>query len=145
MSDESTKTRIVVGVDGSDCSVAALSFAVEEARLRGASVQAIYAFPCPTAFGVAAPQEYFDDLDGQAKAVLDQAIARAVPASASPPPILRTVVPGAPGEALIGTSEGATLLVVGSRGRGGFRELLLGSVSSQCVHHAHCPVTVVRS
>jgi nucleotide-binding universal stress UspA family protein len=53
-------------------------------------------------------------------------------------------VPGNPSEVLIDASEGATLLVVGSRGVGGFRGLLMGSVSTQCVHHSHCPVLVVR-
>jgi nucleotide-binding universal stress UspA family protein len=54
------------------------------------------------------------------------------------------VVEGPPARVLVDMSEDADLLVVGTRGMGGFRGLLLGSVSIQCVHHAHCPVTVVR-
>jgi nucleotide-binding universal stress UspA family protein len=145
MSDAaSVGKRIVVGVDGSDCSVTAISFAIEEAGFRGAMVQAIYAFVSPTLVGIPAPQGYFDGLERQARELLDEAIAKATPATGATPQIVRTVVSGPPGEALIAASRGAALLVVGSRGRGGFRELLLGSVSSQCVHHAHCPVTVIR-
>jgi nucleotide-binding universal stress UspA family protein len=54
------------------------------------------------------------------------------------------VIEGPPAQVLVDMSADADLLVVGSRGRGGFSELLLGSVSQQCVHHARCPVTVVR-
>ena len=59
--------------------------------------------------------------------------------------IERRVVEGAPGAVLVEESRGADLLVVGSRGHGGFAGLLLGSVSQQCAHHAECPVVIVRA
>lgn len=144
MSDETAEIRIVAGVDGSECSIAALAFAVEEARMRGGFVQAIYAFVSPTLAGMTVPEDYFEDLERSAREDLEKAVARAVPSAENATSIVRTVVAGTPGEDLVRASAGATMLVVGSRGRGGFRELLLGSTSSQCVHHALCPVTVVR-
>ena len=145
MSEPTGQARIVAGVDGSDCSIEALKFAIEEARFRGAVVQAIYAFVSPTLVGVIPPQEYFEDLETQARKDLDEAVAKATAGVEEAPSIIRTVVPESAGAALVGASEGAALLVVGSRGLGGFRELMLGSVSTQCVRHATCPVLVVRS
>ena len=144
MSEPVGQARIVAGVDGSDSSIEALRFAIADARSRHGVVQAIYAFVSPSLVGVMPPQEYFDDLEAQARKDLDDAVARATEGSTDLPPIIKTVVAESPGPALVEASEGATLLVVGSRGLGGFRELLLGSVLSQCVRHAHCSVTVVR-
>jgi nucleotide-binding universal stress UspA family protein len=134
--------RIVVGVDGSDEAKAALEWALDEAQLRGAEVKVINA--------------YFPDLsevvvashDRSATIEAEELLRKMVePATAARPGIRVTTeaVEGRPAQVLIGAAEGADLLVVGSRGRGGFRELLLGSVSQQCVHHAACPVLVVRS
>ncbi|MGO9558414.1 MAG: universal stress protein [Acidimicrobiales bacterium] len=144
MSEPTGQARVVAGVDGSDCSIDALRLAIDEARRRGAVVQALYAFASPTLVGVIPPQEYFDDLQVQASKDLDDAVAKATAGIEDLPPIIRTVVSESAGAALVGASEGATLLVVGSRGLGGFRELMLGSVSAQCVRHAHCSVMVVR-
>ena len=85
---------------------------------------------------------YYAEVEREAKALLDRAAAAAPPTEGLE--IEWLGVPGNPAEVLVRASLGATLLVVGSRGLGGFMGLVLGSVSSQCVHHSHCPVLVVR-
>lgn len=135
--------RIVVGVDGSEASLRALEFAAEEARLRRASLHVIRAFPAPTAAGIPVPVEYFDELEAEARRELDLAV-DAVPACAGAREVVRTVVAESPVSALLAASSEADILVVGSRGRGGFSALVLGSVSQQCVQHAQCPVVIVR-
>lgn len=134
--------RIVVGVDGSEAAQAALTFAVEEARIRGARVDAVMAwhepYVAPTMTTVAAdPAVYHEG----AQATLDRAVEAL--GGGGDVEIERRVLRGNPAGALLEAAEGAVLLVVGSRGRGGFTGLLLGSVSQQVVHHARCPVVVV--
>jgi nucleotide-binding universal stress UspA family protein len=136
-------SRIVVGVDGSATARTALAWAADEALRRGATLQVISAFPSPTLLGVNPPAEYFATIDAEARQLIDDEIAQ-VPAVAKVANVVRVAVPESPGAALVAASVGAEMLVVGRRGRGGFSELLLGSVSNQCVHHAHCPVVVVR-
>lgn len=135
--------RIVVGVDGSEGSLEALRFALEEARLRGGKVSALFAWSIPFVADVPTGllPELMDDFRADAETLLEEQIAAA--GDAGGVEIERIVVEGPPAQALVGESEGAALLVVGSRGRGGFKGLLLGSVSSQCAHHAPCPVVVV--
>ena len=138
---------VVVGVDGSDEAKAALRFALEEASLRGATLRIVHVWTLPTApgaFGIAAPPsaDYLEHLRAEAERVVDHVLSE-VPAG-DRPPIERRVVQGAPSPVLIEASQDADLLVVGSRGRGGFAGLLLGSVSQQCAHHATCPVVIVR-
>ena len=133
--------RIVVGVDGSEVAGAALAFAVEEARLRGASLDAVIAWHEPyTAASIAPiapdPGVYTD----AATSTLDESLAAV---DAGGVEVRKLVERGGPAEALLRVAEGADLLVVGSRGHGGFTGLLLGSVSQQVVHHATCPVVVV--
>lgn len=144
MSDAAEPRRIVAGVDGSECSVAALSFAIEEARLRHGVVEAIYAFASPIILGVHPPTDFVEEVERQAREDLEAAVGKATVDDANLPPIVQTVIPEPPVTALLDASRGAELLVLGSRGRGGLREMLLGSVSNQCVHHATCPVTIVR-
>jgi nucleotide-binding universal stress UspA family protein len=135
--------RVVVGVDGSVSSKAALAWAVRQARLTGATVEAViaweipanYGFPVPILRGVA-----FEDVAAQA---LDTAIAE-VSGPDEATTIRPKVVQGHAARVLLEASAGAELLVVGSRGQGGFVEALLGSVGQHCVHHATCPVVVVR-
>ncbi len=143
--------RIVVGVDGSEHSLAALRWAMEEAALRNSTVLAISAwtYPVVIADGMAGGA-YVGALDPNelataARSNLDAAVTSAFPDPAARANIELMVVEGSPGRALVEASKDADLLVVGSRGHGGFANLLLGSVSSQCVHHAHCPVTVIRT
>lgn len=156
---------IVVGVDGSASSVQALTWALAEARLRGeATILAVHAFRPPETRSPYAysypylPAHLVNQMVDQDRAwheeqeaavrraaedLLDRAIAAAGGDDAGIA-IKRVVLARDPAPALIELSRTADLLVVGSRGRGGFRGLRLGSVSQHCLHHAHCPVVVVR-
>jgi nucleotide-binding universal stress UspA family protein len=137
------EARIVVGVDGSEGSKHALRWAARQAGLTGAGLEVINAWDYPATFGWAPipPQDY--DLPGYAQKSLSAAIDE-VFGSETPASLRTRVVQGHAAEILVEASEGAELLVVGSRGYGGFADLLLGSVSTYCVHHAHGPITVVR-
>jgi nucleotide-binding universal stress UspA family protein len=138
--------RIVAGVDGSPSSRAALRWAAGQARLTGGTVDAVIAwhFPATGNFGWA-PVSAVDDLDFEemARKTLDEVIGDLADQAAGVP-IRRLVVQGIPAQVLLDAAEGADLLVVGSRGHGGFADALLGSVSQHCVHHAPCPVVVMR-
>jgi nucleotide-binding universal stress UspA family protein len=136
--------RIVVGIDGSDNAKEALRWAARQAGYTGASLDVVGAWEFPATYGwVAIPSEDLD-LAGFAQKAIDEALADVyegnVPASVS-----SRVIQGHAAEVLVEASKGAELLVVGSRGYGGFTDALLGSVSTYAVHHAHGPVTVVRS
>ncbi|MGC9671218.1 universal stress protein [Planosporangium sp. 12N6] len=147
MTDIKNDRRIVVGVDGSESSTLALRWAIRQAELTGAAVEAIYAWEIPTYAGMAPMVETGAEPELLAKAgeqVLADALAE-VAADRQPRATVDTrVVAGHPAFALIQAAEGADLLVVGSRGHGGFMGALLGSVSQYCVHHATCPVVVIR-
>lgn len=139
--------RIVVGVDGSPSSKAALSWAVRQAELTGATVEAVIAWHHPVMFGAApsAPMALaVADFEGDAAAVLRYAINETVD-SEERVKISSTVRLGNAAQVLLEEADGADLLVVGSRGHGGFAEALLGSVSQHCVHHAKCPVVIIRA
>ena len=136
---------IVVGIDGSDHSKAALRWAVKEAGLRGAGVRAVHAWQVYPALhpGMTITARDFDDVRAQAGSFVEDFVAEVVP-DRNGVEIESVAVQGeSVAPALIDEAEGAELLVVGSRGLGGFRGLLLGSVSQQCVHHASCPVVVL--
>jgi nucleotide-binding universal stress UspA family protein len=140
---------IVVGVDHSKGAKAALRFALEEARLRQATLHVVHAwqFGYIGATGLegwlpAAGGE-LDDFRKGAAAALDETL-KEVAADTDSVTIERRAEQGTPAEVLIEESQGADLLVVGSRGHGGFAQLLLGSVSQQCAQHASCPVVIVR-
>jgi nucleotide-binding universal stress UspA family protein len=147
--------RVVVGIDGSEGSRAALRFAREEAGLRGASLHAVHAWrvplvlalPTPRAAGFAAPDvvdpaKLAHELAAAGRRLLDEMLAAELGVGPALE-IRRDVVEAGPVEALLAAGEGAELLVVGSRGRGGFAGLLLGSVGQQCAQHARCPVAIV--
>lgn len=142
MSTTSGQGRIVVGVDGSPESIAALSWAIDEARLRGLGLRIVYAFPALVSILGDTAHEYYPQVEKEAASMFEQTLASAPPMDDLDAE--RTVEPGNPSEVLVEASRGANLLVVGSRGRGSFRGMLLGSVSTHCVHQAHCPVVVVR-
>ncbi|MBO0893152.1 MAG: universal stress protein [Acidimicrobiales bacterium] len=131
--------RIVVGVDGSAGSRAALEFAIKEASLRGARVDAVISWHIPVMAMEAGVASNFDP-EGWARSTLEDELA-AVPAGDVH--VEGRVARGHPSVALLEAASGADLLVVGTRGRGGFAGLLLGSVSQHCVANAPCPVVVV--
>lgn len=139
--------RIVVGVDGSPSSKAALTWAVSQAELTRASVEAIIAWHYPVMVGGVpfAPIGVLDTADyGEfAAKVLNDAVWETVDPE-RPVKVSVTVREGNTAQVLLDACEGADLLVVGSRGHGGFTEALLGSVSQACVHHARCPVVIIR-
>jgi nucleotide-binding universal stress UspA family protein len=142
MSTNSGKGRIVVGIDGSPAAQAALSWAIDEARLRGLGLRIIYAFPALVSFFGTTAHEYYPQVEAEAHKVFEQALASAP--SMDGLDVERTLEPGNPAEVLVEASQGASMLVVGARGRGGFRGVVMGSVSWHAVHQAHCPVLVVR-
>ncbi|TXH45330.1 MAG: universal stress protein [Actinobacteria bacterium] len=141
---------MVVGVDGSDASARALAWAVQEAELRHAPLHAVWAWDYMaggSAWPGAAVEVTWDE-EQQAEAVrtgLTSVIAEGTRGHERLQ-VQMTDVMGNPAAALMDAAEAdeADMIVVGSRGRGGFKRLLLGSVSEQCATHAHCPVVVVR-
>ncbi len=142
-------TAVVVGVDGSPESRMALRFALEDAHRRGARVKAVTAYLSPeywaASYGVSVLptiEEVVEDNLTVARDLLKTAVDDVPGLSDVPVDVL--ALPGAPARVLIEQSQGAALLVVGHRGRGGFKSAVLGSVGMQCVLHATCPVTVVR-
>ena len=140
---------IVVGVDHSPGAKAALVFANEEARLRGATLRAVHAWQYGY-IGYTGPEGRvppiggnIDELHTAADAALEASVREALPDTDVE--IELHAIQGAPAGVLVEESRDADLLVVGSRGHGGFAQLLLGSVSQQCAHHAECPVVIVRA
>lgn len=135
--------RIVVGVDGSDCSRRALQWAAAEARRRGAALDVVHAWHLPNAGGYPYLAAYvdFEVFAEDARGVLDRAIASVDLAGI--PKVEPILVQDGAARALLDTAKGADLLIVGSRGRGGFAGLLLGSVSHQMAIHARCPVVII--
>ena len=134
-------TRIVVGVDGSAASVDALRWAARQAELTGSSLDATISWHYPTQYGSGIYLET-TDWPGLAQATLTAALTAAGTDLAADS--TQTVVEGHPADVLVTASADADLLVVGSRGHGGFAGLLLGSVSEYVIAHAHCPVVVIR-
>jgi nucleotide-binding universal stress UspA family protein len=138
---EAAVGRIVVGVDGSAASLDAISWALRYAEVCGREVEAVTSWQYPGQYG----SELYgveQDWEAIAQKILDSALGNA--ASSGPVRVTRNVVQGHPAEVLTDASRGADLLVVGSRGHGGFTGMLLGSVSHHVTAHAHCPVVVVR-
>ena len=135
---------VVVGVDGSEGASVALEFAAREAAMRNARLRIVAAWEIPPAVlaSVVAGREFYEELQANALATVQAAVARVAELQPSVECEGR-VVEGQAGNVLIDEAGDADLLVVGSRGHGGFRELLLGSVSRQVVQHAPCPVVVV--
>lgn len=135
---------IVVGVDGSEGASAALEFAAREAALRGARLRIVGAWEIPPAVlaSVVAGREFYEGFKENAVAIVREAVARVAELQPSVECEAR-VVEGQAGNVLLDEAHGAELLVVGNRGHGGFRGLLLGSVSRQVVQHARSPVVVV--
>jgi nucleotide-binding universal stress UspA family protein len=135
--------RIVVGVAGSVPSRVALGWAIRQAKLTGAVVDAVIVWEFPETFGYPMPDTPGVDFEKIAAEVLTDTIAE-VCGMAGPVTIRSKVIEGNAAQVLLKESAGADLLVVGSRGHGGFVEALLGSVGQHIVHHATCPVVVIR-
>jgi nucleotide-binding universal stress UspA family protein len=133
--------RIVVGVDGSESSKQALRWAARLSAAEGSHIEAITAWDYPQAYNSPVDPNWRPDLD--AEMILDDTL-REVFGDDRPAGLDPIVRHGPPRTVLIEASEGAELLIVGSRGHGGFAGLLLGSVSSACSEHAHCPVLVLH-
>lgn len=131
---------IVVGVDGSPESVKATAWAAEQARATGGTLELLIVWARPMSYGLPLVVGGYNP-EQEAREVVEKAASGIdLPASR----LHTSVVNGAPASELVEHSKAVDLLVVGSRGHGGFSELLLGSVSDHCVHHASCPVVVVR-
>jgi nucleotide-binding universal stress UspA family protein len=134
--------RIVVGVDGSPHSGRALDWAIAEARRTGNTLQLVGAWLFPMALGYAFTTTVHEVSDA-ARDTVDRAVAHV--ADVAPElTVTGETTEQPPGPALVAASKGAELLVVGSRGLGGFEGLLLGSVSQYCSRHATCSVVVIR-
>jgi len=139
---------IVTGVDGSDSSKTALQWAYDEATHHGAALIVVMTWHRPTLpmsppYGALPDSDYETQPKENALAQLDAFVADLVPRT--PAVDIRTSIEeGNPVKILLERSKNADLLVVGSRGRDGFKGMLLGSVSQHLVAHAECPVVVVR-
>jgi nucleotide-binding universal stress UspA family protein len=137
--------RIVVGVDNSDGAWRALTWAIDEAKVRHARLEVVHVwhYPyVPSAPYSPVPPIPNETLESDARAVLDRILA-SVDTSGLDEPIERVLVCDGDAAGLLAAAKDADLLVVGSRGRGGFAGLLLGSVSQAVSHHAPCPVVIV--
>jgi nucleotide-binding universal stress UspA family protein len=139
--------RIVVGVDGSPNSKTALGWAMTQARLTGAGIEAVAAWQEPVMTGYSygwSPTMYDGDTIATiTEKVLTETVADVAGQQNKPVEIETRVVQGHPAQVLIEAADGAQLLVLGTRGHGTFAGMLLGSVSQHCVQHAPCPVVVV--
>lgn len=140
---------IVVGIDGSQNARHALDWAMAEAAAHNADLTVITVHPVAASYWSGQPVDYPGD-DQQVEHIRKSAQDAVNKASDSlgdrqPKSVKVVAVNGLPTKTLMDASESADLLVVGSRGGGGFSSLFLGSVSNQLVHHAKCPVVVVRT
>jgi nucleotide-binding universal stress UspA family protein len=140
---------IIVGLDGSRHSTRALEWALKEGALQHAAVTVLTVHSVPASpwtgnptilAGESEELEEIRQLAEEMTLKVTSQLGESRPAS-----VTVHAIPGYPAEALIDASRDADLMVVGSRGAGGFARLLVGSVSSQVVYHAHCPVVVVPS
>lgn len=133
---------VVVGIDGSEASVRALDWAITEAQQSGAVLDIVTAWMFPMALGYAFTTTV-NEVRDKARSLVDQAISYVT--EVAPDVVVHgETTEQSPGPALVKASKGADLLVVGSRGVGGFEELLVGSIARYCARHASCSVLLVR-
>jgi nucleotide-binding universal stress UspA family protein len=138
-------STIVVGVDGSRGAAAALRFAAEEARIRGSDLRVVAAWDIPVLAyeaGITPVMLDITEFKRSAESTVRDCLEQAE-SELSDVPLTSFVRQGLAAEVLVAEAHDADLLVVGSRGLGGFRGLVLGSVSQQCAHHAPCAVVIV--
>jgi nucleotide-binding universal stress UspA family protein len=134
--------RVVVGVDGSECGTRALVFAAHEAALRGALLEVVSAYE-ETPYEMAWPVVPLGPDQVTAAAIVDESLTQVQ--ELEPGIVSKGEIRYGPaGSVLVDVSQGADLLVIGTRGRGQVASLLLGSVSEHCVHHAASEITIVR-
>lgn len=134
--------RVIVGIDGSPQSKQALRWSAQVAAASGARLVAVAAWDYPSTYGWAAwPQDW--DLARDTRKILDSTVDE-VFAAHRPADLELSVKQGSAAAVLLDESKGALMLVVGSRGHGGFAGMLLGSVSAKVAEHADCPVLVVH-
>ena len=143
------KGPVVVGVDGSPASNAALRAGYNEAQLRGAQLVLLHAWSTSFAGTLATTGASLElvragEIDEGWRTLSESLIALRA-AGGTDVVVDERLVQGSPAAALVDASKGASLVVVGSRGLGGFKELMLGSVSAAVLHHAHAPVMVIRT
>jgi nucleotide-binding universal stress UspA family protein len=138
---EPARGFIVVGVDGSPPSIAALRYAGRLAKALGCAIEAVAAWQYHLAVGTFTPLDWTPEED--TRALLEQAVREAFGGDA-PAGLRRTVRQGHAASILADASAGAEMLIVGSRGHGGFAGMLLGSVSSSVSAHARCPVLIMH-
>jgi len=139
--------RIVVGIDGTDCSRAALQWAMQQAKLTDSVLELVVSWSHPmiaAAEPIIVPTPDTEALVKGAENTADNFV-NAVGLPASGIRYTITTPEGRAGEELVMIADGADLLVVGSTGAGVLKELIFGSVSSYVAHHAHCPIVLVRA
>ena len=135
--------RVVVGVDGSTASLAALEWAADLAESTGAAVEAVAIWAWPSGYGTSAMLPASHDPAGDAEAIVTGAVG-AVQARHPAIEFVPVVVQGRPAQVLVEASKGADLLALGTQGDGDMAGSLLGPVSEHCAAHAHSPVLVIR-
>ncbi|MET9016423.1 universal stress protein [Streptomyces olivaceoviridis] len=144
METNASKPRVVVGVDGSQSSYEALRWAMRYAGQVGGTVEAVAVWELPGLYGWSGPAVDMQVDEDETRQKMTQELTDVLGADAADS--VRThVVHGNAADVLLRAAEGAEVLVVGSRGRGGFARALLGSVSQHVSQHASCPVVIVRS
>ena len=134
--------KIVVGVDGSPSSNAALEWAAQEAELRGSTLELIHAWNYPN-LGYGGYVAVLEDFEKDAAALLDEVVA-SVRKNYPSLKLVSSLIQGPTAQTIMDRAKEADMVVVGSRGRGGFSGLLLGSVGQQLVHHCPAPVVIIH-
>lgn len=134
--------KIIVGVDGSPSSNAALEWAAQEAEIRGAILELIHAWNYPN-LGYGGYVAVLEDFEKDASALLDEVVA-SVRKSYPNLKLVSSLIQGPTAQTIMDRAKEADMVVVGSRGRGGFSGLLLGSVGQQLVHHCPAPVVIIH-
>ena len=134
--------KIIVGVDGSPSSNAALEWAAQEAEIRGASLELIHAWNYPN-LGYGGYVAVLEDFEKDAANVLDEVVSATHEAHPNLK-LVSSLLQGPTAQTIMERAKEADMVVVGSRGRGGFSGLLLGSVGQQLVHHCPVPVVIIH-
>jgi nucleotide-binding universal stress UspA family protein len=140
-----TRSEIVVGVDGSPESADALRWAAGQARLTGARLHIVYAWAPPVVAAIGLPPLTDWSALRETADEFPRKFVAEILGDEPGIPIHTETIHGTPAQVLVDASEHAALLVIGSRGLGGLRGMLLGSVGHHCAAHAHCPTLIFRS